>query len=71
MSSVNPVVFLPEILAQKAGTLAEAFAGSIVLGGGQFCTNPGIFLLLKDAASANFIQLLTAALAAKPAMRAG
>ena len=68
MSSVNPVVFLPEILAQKAGALAEAFAGSIVLGGGQFCTNPGIFLLLKDAASTNFIQLLTAALAAKPSV---
>jgi NADP-dependent aldehyde dehydrogenase len=68
MSSVNPVVFLPEILTQKAGDLAEAFAGSIVMGGGQFCTNPGIFLLLKNESSTNFIQLLTAALTAKPSV---
>jgi NADP-dependent aldehyde dehydrogenase len=66
MSSVNPVVFLPEILTQKAGDLAEAFAGSIVLGGGQFCTNPGVFLLIDNDSSANFIQLLSTALSAKP-----
>lgn len=66
MGSVNPVVFLPEILSQKAGDLAEAFAGSIVLGGGQFCTNPGVFLLVDNDSSANFIQLLSTAISAKP-----
>ena len=68
MSSVNPVVFLPEILAEKSASLAENFAGSIVMGAGQFCTNPGIFLLLKNEVSANFIALLKDALATKPAV---
>lgn len=67
MSSVNPVVFLPEILKEKSAALAENFAASIVLGAGQFCTNPGIFLLLKNEVSENFITLLKDALLAKPA----
>lgn len=66
MSSVNPVVFLPGIIEERATALAESFAASVVLGGGQFCTNPGIFLLLKNEASHNFINLLKEAIAAKP-----
>jgi len=68
MSSVNPVIFLPEILSKKSTELAEAFAGSIVLGAGQFCTNPGVFLLIKNTDSDNFIKLLTAAIATKPSV---
>jgi len=68
MSSVNPVIFLPKILAKKSAELAESFAGSIVLGAGQFCTNPGIFLLIKNTDSDNFIKLLTAAITTKPSV---
>jgi len=68
MSSVNPVIFLPEILAQKSADLAESFAASIVLGGGQFCTNPGIFLLIKNTDSDNFIKLLATAITTKPSV---
>ena len=64
MSSINPVVFLPGIIDEKAETLAQNFAGSITLGSGQFCTNPGIFLLLKNDASEKFIQLISKALSA-------
>lgn len=66
MSSINPVVFLPGIINEKAETLAQNFAGSITLGSGQFCTNPGIFLLLKNDASEKFMQLLSKALSAIP-----
>ncbi len=66
MSSVNPVVFLPEVLKEKSSSLAENFASSIVLGAGQFCTNPGIFLILKNADSEHFISLLKDALVTKP-----
>jgi NADP-dependent aldehyde dehydrogenase len=41
MSSINPVVFLQDTLQQNAASLAEQYAGSITLGAGQFCTNPG------------------------------
>lgn len=44
MGSTNPVFFLPRALKQNKETLAQAFANSITLGTGQFCTNPGIFV---------------------------
>jgi 2,5-dioxopentanoate dehydrogenase len=42
MSSVNPVFLLPGRMAEAAADLGTAFAGSLTLGAGQFCTNPGI-----------------------------
>ena len=45
MSAVNPVVFLPASLAKGGEALAEAFFGSLTLGVGQFCTNPGLVFL--------------------------
>jgi alpha-ketoglutaric semialdehyde dehydrogenase len=42
MSSVNPVFLLPGRLAEAGTELGTAFAGSLTLGAGQFCTNPGI-----------------------------
>jgi len=48
MGSTNPVFFLPRVLQQKGEALAQAFAGSVTLGTGQFCTNPGVFVTLKS-----------------------
>jgi NADP-dependent aldehyde dehydrogenase len=42
MSSVNPVFLLPGALATRGAELGAAFAGSLTLGAGQFCTNPGL-----------------------------
>lgn len=56
LSSVNPVIFLPGALAAKGEDLAEEFAGSCLMGTGQFCTNPGLILLLRDANSEAFIE---------------
>ena len=42
MSSINPVVLMPGALADRAEALGEAFVGSLTLGAGQFCTNPGL-----------------------------
>ncbi len=44
MSSVNPVFLLPHALAGRAAQIAAGLSGSITLGVGQFCTNPGIVL---------------------------
>jgi len=68
MSSVNPVVFLPGIIEENAAVLAENFAAAVVLGAGQFCTNPGIFLLLNNESSQRFINLLKETIASKPAV---
>lgn len=44
MGSVNPAVLLPAALEKDGASWAKKFAGSITLGGGQFCTNPGLLL---------------------------
>lgn len=44
MGSVNPVVLLPDALRNRGVQIAQQYAGSITLGSGQFCTNPGLLL---------------------------
>ena len=59
MGSVNPVIMLPEALKTKAEAWASTYAGSITVGAGQFCTNPGLLLGIKSDALTNFIQRLS------------
>lgn len=63
MSSVNPVLLLPQKLKTGADKIATQLAGSITLGVGQFCTNPGLLFLLEDEYSETFIRLLKEKLA--------
>ena len=63
MSSVNPVLLLPHRLEEAAEALASAYVGSLTLGAGQFCTNPGIVLVSAGAAADRFIAAVGAALA--------
>ncbi len=44
MGSINPVLLLPSALNDQT---AELLAGSITMGVGQFCTNPGLILALE------------------------
>ena len=60
MSSINPVVFLPDTLEQNATALAKSYAASVTLGMGQFCTNPGLLLAVQSEALDNFLTLLGA-----------
>lgn len=58
MGSINPVVLLPEALDKKAIDWAKTYAGSITLGSGQFCTNPGLLLAIKSEALNEFTKVL-------------
>ena len=58
MGSVNPVLLLPGALDDDAKGLAEKYAGSITLGMGQFCTNPGLLLGVESLALDYFAQHL-------------
>lgn len=58
MGSINPVVLLPNVIAQRGDELAKTYAGSITLGTGQFCTNPGLLLGIKSEDLSNFINQL-------------
>lgn len=47
MSSINPVFLLPNALETNAQELATGFVGSLAMGAGQFCTNPGLIIALR------------------------
>ncbi len=52
LGSVNPMFLLPEAVAARGGEIAKGWAGSLSLGAGQFCTNPGIAVVREDQADA-------------------
>jgi NADP-dependent aldehyde dehydrogenase len=58
MSSINPVFLFPEKLKQSAEDVAKLYAGSITLGVGQFCTNPGLIIGIDNDDLRLFIQTL-------------
>ncbi len=58
MGSINPVFLLPEKLAKSAADVAKAYAASITLGVGQFCTNPGLIIGLESPELNQFIATL-------------
>ena len=60
MGSVNPVILLSNKIAENPSALAAGLAGSVCLGVGQFCTNPGLLILQKK--DAYFLELLAAEL---------
>ncbi|TSD63842.1 aldehyde dehydrogenase (NADP(+)) [Inquilinus sp. KBS0705] len=55
MSSVNPVVLLPGALKEDYKDIATQLIASVSLGAGQFCTNPGLVLLIDDASGQKFL----------------
>ncbi len=59
MSSINPVILLPETLARDAEKTAASLAGSITLGVGQFCTNPGLIIAVEGDGLDRFIKSLS------------
>lgn len=67
MGSNNPVVLLPEILDSSAENLAEAFVGSLNMGVGQFCTNPGLVLAIESEGLDRFIDAAAKSLIQQPA----
>ena len=58
MSSINPVIVLPEALAVRGETIARELSASVVLGCGQFCTNPGLVIGVSSLAFSAFVEQL-------------
>ncbi len=66
MSSINPVLVLPGKLEEDLPGTANQLAGSIVLGAGQFCTNPGLIFVINSQQTDVFIQKLSDQIAGTP-----
>lgn len=58
MGSINPVIISARAVSKRGNELAKTYAGSITLGTGQFCTNPGLLLTIKTADTEQFVQNL-------------
>ncbi|MGW8134016.1 aldehyde dehydrogenase (NADP(+)) [Sphingomonas zeae] len=62
MSSINPVVLMPEALKARGSALGTAFVGSLTMGAGQFCTNPGLLLAIEGEGLDAFVEAARTAL---------
>ncbi|MFN3281748.1 MAG: aldehyde dehydrogenase (NADP(+)) [Tabrizicola sp.] len=64
LGSVNPMFLLPAALAARGEAIAKGWAGSLTLGAGQFCTNPGIAVVIDGVAADGFVAAAKAAVGA-------
>lgn len=67
LSSVNPVVYLPGSLKERGDKLIEEYVASGLMGTGQFCTNPGLLLMVASPEAESFIQGVVSKYQAAPA----
>lgn len=68
LSSINPQFILPGVLRERGLTLAADTFASCTLGSGQFCTNPGVLVMLDDVPGDAFVEALQQRFAASTAM---
>ena len=62
LGSTNPMFVMPAALANRGAAIAEGWAGSLTMGAGQFCTNPGIAVVIDGPEVEPFVEAATTAL---------
>lgn len=62
LGSVNPMFVLPAALETRADAIGTGWAGSLSMGAGQFCTNPGIAVVIAGPKADAFTEAARAAL---------
>jgi NADP-dependent aldehyde dehydrogenase len=60
MGSTNPVFLMPSATANRGEAIAAGLAGSVTLGSGQFCTNPGLVFAIDGPETEAFASTLAA-----------
>ncbi len=66
MSGINPVIILPHALEERGEEIASELSASCTLGAGQFCTNPGLVILIENEWASRFLEALAKNLADTP-----
>lgn len=56
MASLNPVFALPRLLEERGSAFAKGLFDSVTLGGGQFCTKPGLIFGVEGPAWKNMLE---------------
>lgn len=62
LGSVNPMFIMPNAAKARAESIGKGWAGSLTMGAGQFCTNPGISVVLKGESADAYIEAAVKAL---------
>ncbi len=62
LGSVNPMFLLPEAVRARGDSIATGWAGSLTMGAGQFCANPGIAIVIGGSDADAFVSAATDAL---------
>lgn len=55
LGSVNPMFIFAAALENRGEAIAQGWAGSLTMGAGQFCTNPGVAVMLAGDAADAFV----------------
>src|SRR2546430_2011722 len=66
LGSVNPSVVLPGAAFSRPAAIATGYTGSLTLGTGQFCTNPGLLFVPEDVGLLSAITEAAGASARRP-----
>lgn len=64
LGSVNPMFLLPSALSARGEAIAKGWAASLTQGAGQFCTNPGIAVVIDGPDADQFAEAAKAAIGA-------
>lgn len=64
LGSVNPMFILDNALNNRGNDIAAGWAGSLTMGAGQFCTNPGIAIVQAGEKGEAFVNAAQEALGA-------
>ncbi|MCF2906480.1 aldehyde dehydrogenase (NADP(+)) [Octadecabacter sp. CECT 8868] len=59
LGSVNPMFLLPAAAANRGREIGAGWAASLTMGAGQFCTNPGITIVIDSPDADVFVEAAT------------
>lgn len=62
LGSINPVFCLPGAVNARGAEIGTAWVGSLTMGAGQFCTNPGVLVVVKGPGYEALLSAATDAL---------
>ncbi|GAA6170427.1 aldehyde dehydrogenase (NADP(+)) [Colwellia sp. KU-HH00111] len=61
LGSINPQYIMPEKLSKETQAIAQDLVASLVMGQGQFCTSPGVWVLIGEETDEHYQEFIKAA----------
>ncbi len=66
LGSINPMFLFPNAVSNRGEALAKGWAASLTMGAGQFCTNPGVAVLIAGPEADLFVSTVGEVLSSVP-----